>query len=146
MIGVSLIFLIFGVLSAYVASEKGLNVLLWFVIGVLLGPFGMFAAWRFGDKKQKRTEEAHRDDPADSLEFQTLVKKLQHDYQVEQYEATSKKPAEFNPEQMTKKCPACGGRIKLKAMVCSYCQTSFDLTEVQNHIRAAWEEYKQQKS
>lgn len=144
MIGVSLIFIIFGVLSAYVASEKGLNVVLWFVIGVLLGPFGMFAAWRFGTKAEKRRDESSKEKPEDSLEFQTLIKQLQQDYHVENSTSASQVEHDFNPDKLTKKCPECGGRIKLKAMVCNYCKTSFDLAQVQNHIRAAYAQFKQQ--
>jgi len=144
MVGVSLIFIIFGVLSAYVASEKGLNVVLWFVIGVLLGPFGMFAAWRFGTKAEKRKNEPSRESPEASPEFQTLIKQLQHEYHVENSNQSPQPKRNFNPDKLTKKCPKCGGRIKLKAMVCNYCKTSFDLTRVQNQIRAAYAEFKQQ--
>jgi len=143
LIGSLLISLIFGALTAFVASEKGLSVTLWFVIGTFLGPLGILAAWRMGSRVEKHSKKSKPIHPEESLQFQTLVKKLQYEHNAGPHQKNTNGNAAFNPNKMTKKCPQCCGRIKMKAMVCDYCGHSFTLTQVQQQIREAWQQFKQ---
>lgn len=46
-----IIWLLFGVASAFIANSKGANGCLWFFVGILLGPFGILAALFAGGKE-----------------------------------------------------------------------------------------------
>ena len=141
LIGILFIFLIFGVLTAHIAGDKGLSVPLWFLIGVLIGPFGMYAAWRLGSKVEKYQKKSSEPYPDQTPEFRALVEQLQQEYRPGDAETPGKEGEIFLPENLTKRCPECGGRIQLKAKECDYCNRSFTYEELHDQVRRAWKRY-----
>lgn len=53
-----LILLIFGIVNAMIGSTKGRNPFAWFIIGFLLGPFGILIALVVSKNAQKLEKEA----------------------------------------------------------------------------------------
>jgi hypothetical protein len=51
------LWILFGIASAYVAGGKGRNWVGWFILGVLLGPFGLILAHVVSSKTPKSVDE-----------------------------------------------------------------------------------------
>jgi hypothetical protein len=63
---VLLIWVLFGVASAIVASNKGRNGFGWFLMGILFGPFGLIIALVVSDKNKETAAHAASLAAADS--------------------------------------------------------------------------------
>jgi hypothetical protein len=59
--GLVLVWLLFGVVTTVVASNKGLNGCAWFVIGCLLGPIGFILSLVVSGDQKRVDEQAVRD-------------------------------------------------------------------------------------
>jgi hypothetical protein len=90
-----------------VASQKGRSGFLWFLMGVILGPFGLLFA---------------------------LLVKAQPPQAVEKI--PSLPPGKISLDQETKKCPHCAETIKLEAYKCRFCGEKLDPEAVKQEIDA----------
>jgi len=102
-----LFWLLFGVASAIVAGNKGRSGFGWFLVGILLGPFGLI--------------------------FALVVAKIEPLPVVAPLPALS---AGQLLDQETKTCPHCAETIKLAAKKCRYCGEAFDPGQVEQDIAA----------
>lgn len=110
-----LIWILFGVASVIVASQKGRSGCAWFALGFLLGPFGLL--------------------------FVLLVNPLKANPDTSQPPVPLSKPPlnladVISLEQETKKCPHCAETIKLEANKCRYCLEPFNPETVALEIAA----------
>lgn len=86
-----------GIGATYVASDRGANGSLWFVLGFLLGPLGLAASFMAGDNAEC---------PSCRKRVHPKAEKCS-DCQT----------------QLTIECPSCSNRINPKAKRCPQCQT-----------------------
>jgi DNA-directed RNA polymerase subunit RPC12/RpoP len=86
-----------GIGATLVASNRGANGSLWFVLGFLLGPFGLAASFMAGE----------------NAECPSCRKRVHPKAEKCSYCQT----------QLTIECPSCHHRIHPKSEICSHCQT-----------------------
>ena len=103
-----------GIGAGIAASNKGRSGCGWFILGILLGPFGILFAVLVAPVSPMVTKQA-TPTPAPSLP----------------------KP---NLSDETKICPACAETIKLAATKCRYCGERFDADQVTRDLAAHEEE------
>jgi predicted RNA-binding Zn-ribbon protein involved in translation (DUF1610 family) len=100
-----IIWILFGVAAAIVASQKGRDAFGWFCLGLLLGPFGLL--------------------------FALIVKALPPPTITPKIILPS---GEISLDHETKKCPQCAETIKLEAYKCRFCGEQFDPEAVKQEI------------
>ena len=105
-----IIWIVCGVASALVASNRGSSGLLWFVLGVLFGPFGLLFSFTAGPRTVCRDCRK----PVDSE-----ATKCPHCGRIFD-SSSSEAKAIVEP---TKVCPFCAETIKAAAIKCRYCGT-----------------------
>jgi hypothetical protein len=131
-----IIWILFGIGAAIAGSNKGRSGFKWFLVGVLLGPFGLLFALlvpkvdtsmptTFGGKYPTNNAASNSFNlpPGDSITVMDLT-------------AINTPEGEISLDQETKKCPQCAEIIKLEAKKCRYCGEILDPNEVENIVRA----------
>jgi hypothetical protein len=108
MIALPIIWILFGVAAAMAAANKGRSGCGWFLLGVLLGPFGLI--------------------------FALLAKPVIHS--EEDASPVVSPPPSRSIDQETKKCPQCAEQIKLEALKCRFCGFDFNTGEVARQVSA----------
>lgn len=116
---IPLIWLLFGLASAMAASSRGRSGCGWFVLGVLLGPFGLIFALL--------------SKPQPSPPVQVTVKTDALPPPVSSSSMAQSPPSVADD---TKTCLACAETIKLAALKCRYCGDTFDPEEVARQVAA----------
>ena len=102
--GVPLIWLFFGIGAAMAASNCGHSAFAWFLLGLLLGPFGLLFALLSSDKKAALAP----------IRVSALAPAPIVDY--------------------TKTCPQCAETIKFAALKGRFCGHSFDPDQVKQDL------------
>ncbi|MFO8086826.1 MAG: hypothetical protein R6T91_03325, partial [Bacteroidales bacterium] len=99
------ILIIFGIICAIIASNKGRSGFGWFIIGLLLGPLGVILALVVSKNKDKIT----REDKIPRNVIDRRDKKTLH---------------------LERECPDCISTISAKASVCKFCGKKFSQSDI----------------
>jgi hypothetical protein len=151
--GIIFVWLLFGVASIIVASQKNRSGCAWFALGFLLGPFGLLFILLLPSLTSPTNFPSPPDHPpkANSPRVDMVRKKcLECGFDNFPNAATCKgcgasfvhpfsslaPDGQASLDHETKKCPQCAEIIKLEAKKCRYCGEIFDPKEVENIVRA----------
>ncbi|MFA4901612.1 MAG: zinc ribbon domain-containing protein [Desulfobaccales bacterium] len=104
-----IIWILFGIGAAIAASNKGRSVFGWFLLGILLGPFGLLFALLISSNKD---------------EIPPVI--IAHELPPIPYSP--------EPEDETKVCPQCAETIKKAAKKCRYCGETFSFDQGKQEI------------
>jgi hypothetical protein len=111
-----LVWILFGIGAAIVASQKGRNGVGWFFLGILLGPFGLIFALL--------------------LKSVVLGRIITYPPGYSRPSMSSNKRSVI--DEKTKQCPQCAEIIKLAALKCRYCGEVFSKEKVESAIEESW--------
>jgi hypothetical protein len=102
-----------GIGAAFVAQSRGASGWLWFVLGVLFGPFGL--AFAFASGTDRKCPHCHERVHPEA----TRCPKCQADLASSPSGAREGAPRTLN--SATKKCPDCAEDIRAEARKCRFC-------------------------
>lgn len=115
-----LVWILFGIASAVVGTQKGRSGCGWFAIGMLLGPFGLLFSLLVSSEKEEPTKVIVVGTPEGSptladprLDIRTQITKLE------------------------RPCSECAEVIKAEAKVCRFCGNRFTAEEVAGRVGEA---------
>lgn len=103
--GYLIFWILCGIAAAIAASKRGRSSLWWFILGILLGPFG--------------------------LVFVLLMSPVQP---AAEPVAAPTSSGEISLDAEIKKCPSCAELIKLEAMKCRFCGKEFDQEDIARQV------------
>ncbi|MCS3616494.1 zinc ribbon domain-containing protein [Salinibacter ruber] len=129
---------VFGILSAIIASNKNRSAGGWGALGLLFGLFGFIAAIAVGEAE---------DDARSSRRRSSQQKSSSSERRQTSPRREKQSPAQdFDPDEYRKKCLMCAEYIKLEARVCCHCGHEFSEKEVEQQIEKAKEMMRDDKS
>jgi hypothetical protein len=130
-----IIWILFGIGAAIAVSHKGRSGFGWFLLGVLLGPFGLLFALLVPKVDTPLPGTFDAKIPTHTVDSNSL--NLPPDASTAVMDLTPINTAEdeISLDHETKKCPQCAEIIKLEAKKCRYCGEIFDPEEVENAVR-----------
>ncbi|MDT8383313.1 MAG: zinc ribbon domain-containing protein [Gammaproteobacteria bacterium] len=117
--GYFLLWLLFGFASALVASSRGGRGFLYFIIGVIFGPFGLLFSFLAGPDKIECQfcKKTIREDA-------TVCPHCQHELIEGPHETAKSLPKQSSPNDSDIRfCPMCAEEIKQAARICKHCKT-----------------------
>ncbi len=125
--GFVIIWLLFGICAAIVASNRGTNGCLWFGIGVLLGPIGFALAFTTGAKCPKCASQISKEAkvcPNCGLEVEHPTGPHDVVYTKSELRAINKRPVDLPKPKSWRKnyCEACDIEFDQPVITCPYCK------------------------
>ncbi|MCS3648827.1 putative Zn-ribbon and HTH transcriptional regulator [Salinibacter ruber] len=117
---------VFGILSAIIASNKNRSAGGWGALGFLFGLFGFIAAIAVGEVEDDTRSSRRRS----SQQKSSSSERKQTPRSKEKQSASQT----FDPDEHEKKCPMCAEYIKLEARRCKHCGHEFSDEEVERQI------------
>jgi hypothetical protein len=119
-----LAWLVFGIVSAFVARKKGRSGCGWFLLGVLLGPFGLLLAFAVSSRNAPTVAPAEARPPK---KCPTCGEPMPPEaVRCVNCEAKASRPRPTSPGLSAEfwTCPRCGASNSKKLYVCSNCGDS----------------------
>jgi hypothetical protein len=131
-----IIWILFGIGAAIAAHNKGRSGFGWFLLGFLLGPFGLVFALLIPkvDKSTSGTFEVKYPTHTAASNSSNLLPGAST--KIIDLTAINTPEVEISLDPETKKCPQCAEIIKLEAKKCRYCGEMLDPNEVENIVKA----------